>query len=185
MSKRKKITVQLKNYDLLNLNIQTSEKAKSIKTTNLILEKLLNKNFNRSDLIIGIGGGIIGDMIGFVSSIYKRGINFISIPTTLLSQVDSSLGGKTGVNTIQGKNLVGSFYQPKMVISDVNFLDSLPKREIICGYGEIIKHSLISNKKFYNFLNKNIQKIINLKSPEIEKAIFESCKVKKRIVETS
>ena len=106
-------------------------------------------------------------------------MQFINIPTTLLSQVDSSIGGKTGVNTNQGKNLIGSFYQPKLVISDINFLRSLPFREIICGYGEILKHALISDKKFYKYLDINILKILNLKSPFIEKAIYISCKIKK------
>ena len=103
-------------------------------------------------------------------------MKFINIPTTLLSQVDSSIGGKTGVNTKYGKNLVGSFYQPNLVISDVNFLKTLPKREIICGYGEILKHSLIANKNFYNFLNKNSKKILNLSSPFIEKVFLKAAK---------
>jgi len=100
-----------------------------------------------------------------------------------LSQVDSSIGGKTGVNTKYGKNLIGSFYQPNLVISDIQFLKTLPKRELICGYGEILKHSLIANKNFYNFLDKNNDKILNLSSPFIEKAIYESCKIKKNVVE--
>jgi len=133
--------------------------------------------------LISIGGGITGDVGGFAASLLKRGIKFINIPTTLLAQVDSSIGGKTGVNSKYGKNMIGSFYQPKLVISDMNFLASLPKKEIICGYGEILKHSLIANKNFYKFLNKNFNQIINLKSPFIEKAIFESCKIKKNFVE--
>ena len=133
--------------------------------------------------MIAIGGGITGDIVGFVASLFKRGMKFINIPTTLLSQVDSSIGGKTGINTHYGKNLIGSFYQPELVISEKNFLKSLPKREIICGYAEILKHSLISNKIFYNFLTKNISKILRLQSPFIEKAIFDSCKIKKKIVE--
>ena len=133
--------------------------------------------------MIAVGGGITGDIVGFTASLFKRGMKFINIPTTLLSQVDSSIGGKTGINTKYGKNLIGSFYQPKIVIIDINFLKSLPKREIICGYGEIFKHSLISNRNFYNFLNKNFVNILKLKSPFIEKAIFESCRIKKLVVE--
>jgi 3-dehydroquinate synthase len=144
---------------------------------------LLDKNFSRQDCLITIGGGITGDVGGFAASLFKRGLNFVNIPTTLLSQVDSSIGGKTGVNTKEGKNLIGSFYQPKMVISDIEFLKSLPKREIICGYGEIFKHSLILNKQFFKYLNINFSKVLNLKSPFIEKAIYESCKIKKTIVE--
>ena len=94
-----------------------------------------------------------GDIVGFVSSIFKRGINFINIPTTLLAQADSAIGGKTGVNSIYGKNLVGAFYQPRLVISDISFINSLPKKEMICGYAEILKHSIIKDKKFFNCIN--------------------------------
>tara|TARA_B110000971_G_scaffold39183_1_gene38096 strand:+ start:1973 stop:3079 length:1107 start_codon:yes stop_codon:yes gene_type:complete len=161
-----------------------SEKNKNIKSVLKIVSLLLKKNFNRNDCLISIGGGITGDVSGFAASIYKRGLKFINVPTTLLSQVDSSIGGKTGVNTQYGKNLIGSFYQPSLVISDINFLTSLPKREIVCGYGEVLKHSLINDKKFFSFLNKNGSKILELKSPFIEKAIYKSCLIKKKIVET-
>ena len=177
-----KLTKSLKKK-IFKLTFTANERNKSLTQVNKILQILLNKNFTRQDCLISIGGGITGDIGGFAASIYKRGINFINIPTTLLSQVDSSIGGKTGVNTKEGKNLIGSFYQPKLVISDTEFLKSLPQREIICGYGEIFKHSLILNKKFFNYLNNNSYKILNLKSPFIEKAIFESCKIKKIIVE--
>ena len=122
-------------------------------------------------------------MSGFAASIFKRGLKFVNIPTTLLSQVDSSIGGKTGINNKYGKNLIGAFYQPSLVISDIIFLKSLPKREIICGYGEILKHAIISDKKFFSFLDLNGSQILNLKSPLIEKAIFKSCSIKKRVVE--
>jgi len=162
---------------------KANEINKNINSVNKILDILLNKNFSREDCLISVGGGITGDISGFAASIFKRGLKFINIPTTLLSQVDSSIGGKAGVNTKYGKNLIGSFYQPNLVISDIQFLKTLPNREVICGYGEILKHSLIANKNFFNFLDKNSKKIINLKSPFIEKAIFESCKIKKNIVE--
>jgi 3-dehydroquinate synthase/shikimate kinase/3-dehydroquinate synthase len=162
---------------------KASEINKNLNSVNNILDILLNKNFSREDCLISIGGGITGDISGFAANLFKRGLKFINIPTTLLSQVDSSIGGKTGINTKYGKNLIGSFYQPNLVISDIQFLKTLPRREIICGYGEILKHSLIANKKFYNFLDKNNKKIINLSSPFIEKAIYESCKIKKSIVE--
>ena len=164
-------------------SFNASEKNKNQKNIDGILKILLEKNFSRKDSLIALGGGITGDISGFAASIFKRGLQFINVPTTLLSQVDSSVGGKTGINTNQGKNLVGSFYHPKLVISDIDFLKSISKREIICGYGEILKHSLIANKKFYNFLNKNYWKIIDLKTPIIEKTIYESCKIKKRVVE--
>ena len=178
-----KIKRSLKNKDLYIFFFKASEKNKNQKTINTILNVLLKKNFSRQDCLITVGGGITGDVGGFAASLFKRGLQFVNIPTTLLSQVDSSIGGKTGINTSYGKNLLGSFYQPKMVISDTNFLKSLPKREIVCGYGEILKHSLISDKKFYKFLDKNVFKILNLKSPFIEQAIFKSCKIKKKVVE--
>ena len=178
-----KISQGLKKKKIFKFNFDANEKNKNIKIVNKILKILLNKNFSRQDCLITVGGGITGDVGGFAASLYKRGLNFINIPTTLLSQVDSSIGGKTGVNTKEGKNLIGSFYQPKMVISDTEFLKSLPKREIICGYGEIFKHSLILNKNFFKYLNINWSKVLNLKSPFIEKAIYESCKIKKTIVE--
>ena len=160
-----------------------NEKNKNLKNINIILNKLFKYNFNRNDCIISIGGGITGDVSGFAASIFKRGLKFINIPTTLLSQVDSSIGGKTGVNNKYGKNLIGSFMQPDLVISDISILNSLPKREIICGYGEILKHSLIKKGNTFKYLNKNYSKIISLKSPFIEKAIAESCKIKRNIVE--
>ena len=178
-----KIKASLKNKKIFTFLIEAKEKNKSQRMTNDILEFMLNKNFSRTDCLIAIGGGITGDISGFAASLYKRGLQFINIPTTLLAQVDSSIGGKTGVNTKYGKNLIGSFYQPKLVISDVSFLKTLPKREIICGYGEILKHSLIADNNYFKFLNKNIENIIKLKSPFIEKAIYKSCKIKKEIVE--
>ena len=167
----------------IKIYFNSNEKNKNFKTIIRILEILQKKDFNRNDVLITVGGGITGDTGGFAASIYKRGIKLVNVPTTLLSQVDSSVGGKTGINTKFGKNLVGSFYQPELVISDINFLKSLPKREIVCGYGEILKHSIIKNKKFFNFLDKNIFNILDLKSPYIEKAILESCKIKQEIVQ--
>ena len=161
----------------------SSERNKNQKSINKILSILLSKNFNRNDCVISIGGGITGDVSGFAASIFKRGLKFVNIPTTLLSQVDSSIGGKTGINTKYGKNLIGAFYQPSLVISDTIFLKSLPKREIICGYGEILKHAIIADKKFFSFLDINGFQILNLKSPLIEKAIFKSCSIKKTVVE--
>ena len=178
-----KIIKSLKNKQKIIYYFNASEKNKNIASTNKILELLLKKNFHRNDCLISVGGGITGDVSGFASSIFKRGIKFINIPTTLLAQVDSSIGGKTGINSKYGKNLIGSFYQPSLVISDIDFLKTLPIREIVCGYGEILKHSLISNKKFFLFLNKNASKILSLKTPYIEKSIKESCLIKKNIIQ--
>ena len=178
-----KIKRSLINKKVYVYFISATEKNKNQKTVEKILEILLKQNFSRQDCLFSIGGGITGDIGGFVASLFKRGLKFINIPTTLLSQVDSSIGGKTGVNTRHGKNLIGNFYQPNLVISDIQFLKTLPKRELVCGYGEILKHSLIANKNFFKFLDKNYTKIFNLKSPFIEKAIYESCKIKRDVVQ--
>jgi 3-dehydroquinate synthetase len=151
-----KLTKSLKKKKISKFIFNANEKNKNINSIHKILQLLLNKNFSRLDCLISIGGGVTGDVGGFAASLYKRGLQFINIPSTLLSQVDSSIGGKTGVNTREGKNLIGTFYQPKIVISDTEFLKSLPKREIICGYGEIFKHSLILNEK-----EKGVRKILN------------------------
>ena len=129
----KRISNSLKRYELYKFFYNANEKNKNQKNVSKILDLLLKKNFSRDDCLISIGGGITGDVAGFAASLFKRGLKFVNIPTTLLSQVDSSVGGKTGINTSQGKNLIGSFYQPKIVISDVDVLKSLPFREIICG----------------------------------------------------
>ena len=163
--------------------IKANEKNKNQITVDKILKLLFKKNFNRNDCIISLGGGITGDVVGFTASIYKRGIKFINIPSTLLAQVDSSIGGKTGINNNFGKNLIGSFYQPDLVISDTSLLRSLPKRELICGYGEMLKHSLISGISEFEYLNKYKFQILNLEKQFIQNAIFRSSKIKKKIVE--
>ena len=184
---KKMINKVLKSLSKNKISIHfftANEKNKNQKSINDILSILLRKNFNRNDCVVSIGGGITGDISGFAASIFKRGLKFVNIPTTLLSQVDSSIGGKTGINSKYGKNLIGSFYQPSLVVTDISFLKSLPDRELICGYGEILKHAIIADKKFFDFLNKNATKILALKSPLIEKAIFKSCSIKKKVVET-
>mgnify|MGYP001168012192 CR=1 FL=1 len=163
---------------------KANEINKNINYVNKILEILLKKNFSRDDCVISVGGGITGDVSGFVASLFKRGLKFINLPTTLLSQVDSSIGGKTGVNSPQGKNLIGTFYQPDFVVTDVSTLEKLPNREMVCGYGEILKHSFILDKSFFNWLDNNGRKIIIKKDKNIiKKAIVHSCKIKSKIVE--
>ena len=169
---------KLKNYNLLFLPFLANEKNKSLKAVNYFLNILQSKKFNRADLLISVGGGITGDVTGFVASVFKRGINFINIPTTLLAQVDSAIGGKTGVNTYHGKNLIGSFYQPKLVISDTAFIDSLPKKEMICGFAEILKHSIIKDEIFFRWLKKNTNFILAKKPKELTHAIKKSCQIK-------
>jgi len=160
-----------------------SEKNKSQKSIDKIQNILFNKRFNRDDCLIAFGGGIVGDVSAYAASTYKRGMKFINIPTTLLSQVDSSIGGKTGINNKFGKNLIGSFFQPDLVISDIEILKSLPKREIVCGYAEILKSSLLDNQRNFDFLNKNFFNILKLEKKSLKKAIINSCLLKRKIVQ--
>ncbi len=178
-----KLKKNLQKKEVYYFIFNANEKNKNLLNINKILDKLFLNNFNRNDSLISLGGGITGDVSGYAASIYKRGIKFINIPTTLLAQVDSSIGGKTGVNNKYGKNLIGTFYQPDLVVSDIIFLKSLPIRELICGYAEILKHSLISSKKNFFFLERFQKEIIKLKKKYIVKAIVESCKIKKSVVE--
>ena len=173
----------LKSKKKFIYELNPSEKNKNSINIDKIHNILFKNKFNRDDCLISFGGGIVGDVVGFASSTFKRGIKFINIPSTLLSQVDSSIGGKTGINNKYGKNLIGSFYQPELVISDIKILNSLPYREIICGYAEILKSSLINGYRSFNFLDKNLNSILKLKRKYLEKAILESCKVKKQIIE--
>ena len=159
------------------ISIRFNEREKNYNSVEKILEILQKNNFNRNDSIICLGGGIAGDLCGFAASIFKRGLKFINIPTTLLSQVDSSIGGKTGFNTKFGKNLIGTFYQPNIVICDTTFLSTLPKRELISGYAEVIKHCLIRDKIMFD-------KIYNLEWTDIDWdfIINHSIKIKSDIV---
>ena len=179
---KKKLINNLKLKKKILYIFNANEKNKNLESIRKIHQLLFKNKFNREDCIISFGGGITGDVAGFASSTFKRGIKFINIPTTLLAQVDSSIGGKTGVNNEFGKNQIGSFYQPDLVISDTSLLSSLPFREIICGYAEILKSSLIDGKKSFEYLDKNLNSILKLKSLIIQKAILNSCKLKKKIV---
>ncbi len=165
-----------KNFIIIYLNC--GEQIKSIKNYSFLIENLLSKNINRDSILISIGGGSLGDLTGFIASTVLRGVDFKLIPTTLLSQVDSSIGGKNGINSIYGKNLVGTFYHPSEVIIDTNFLRTLPKREIKSGYSEIIKHSLINDLSFFNWLDKNFDKLLNLDVKILERAIKQSLMIK-------
>ena len=175
---KKIILKNLRRYKVYTYSFTANEKTKSIKSVTVLLEKMLSKNLNRTDLIIGIGGGITIDLSGFVASVLKRGVNFISVPTTLLSQVDAAIGGKTGVNSKFGKNLIGSFSQPKLVINDTTFLKSLKRKEMVCGYAEILKHAVINDKRFFNWLSLNTKYIFSLHSKKLIYAIKKSCNIK-------
>ena len=182
--KLNKIKNSLKNYNCSIIRLNTSEKIKNLRTVNNLINILLKKNFHRDDCLIAFGGGILGDIVSLTANLIKRGIKFVNIPSTLLSQVDSSIGGKTGINSKYGKNMIGTFYQPELVISDIDTLKSLPKREIVCGYAEILKHALILDRKLFFWLQKNGKNILNLKNKSlIQKAIYKSCKIKTKIIE--
>jgi len=180
---KKKIKKQIKNYKVYVYEYTPNENLKSFTKANILVEKLLKNNLSRSDVIIAAGGGIIGDFAGFVASILKRGVNFINLPSTLLAQVDSSIGGKTGVNSGRGKNLIGSFYQPRVVISELGFLKSLSRRNMVCGFAEILKHSLIRDNNFFKSLSKNSKNILEKLDFEIiRNVITKSCKIKLHFV---
>ena len=168
----------IKEKNVKIITIHCGEKIKTINGYKHLAEELIKNNVNRRSAIVAIGGGTLGDLAGFVSSTVLRGLNFFLIPTTLLSQVDSSIGGKNGINTIYGKNLLGTFYQPKKVLIDISLLHSLPKKEIKSGYSEIVKHALINDYKFFCWLEKNISELLCLNKSVLEKAIYKSIMIK-------
>lgn len=165
-----------------NLSLKGGEKTKSYDGLEKTLEWLLENKIDRQSVLIAVGGGVIGDLVGFVASIVMRGVPFVQVPTTLLSQVDSSVGGKTGINTAQGKNLVGSFYQPKAVICDIGTLGTLPERELQAGYAEIVKYGLINDIDFFEWLDENGENILKLDKSAMIQAIETSCLSKASIV---
>ena len=164
------------------IGIPGGDKTKNFSQLNLILEKSLSFGINRDSLIIAFGGGVVGDITGFASSILLRGLDYIQIPTTLLSQVDSSVGGKTGINSSKSKNLIGSFHQPIAVIADIDILKTLPKREFLAGMVEIIKYGLIKDLNFFVYLEKYYKEILNYEQSKLKNIICKSCKVKSEII---
>ena len=161
---------------------KATEKSKNLKNVESIFSSLMENNFGRDTLLIALGGGITGDAAGFAASTYMRGIQYIQIPTTLLAAVDSSVGGKTGVNFLRSKNIIGSFYQPEMVLIDTQFFVTLPNREILCGVGEILKYAFISSKNFSDYFSKNLQKLFLLDYKVVLKVISESVRFKSAVV---
>lgn len=170
----------LKDYQ--KIIIASGEQSKSFDFLEKICEEILHKGCDRKSLIIAFGGGVVGDLAGFVASILLRGIDFVQVPTTLLAMVDSSVGGKVAINSKFGKNLIGSFYQPKLVICDLNFLATLTSRHLKSGYGEIVKYGLIYDYDFFEYLEKNYQHIFNLDAEVLQLVITRSCEIKARIV---
>ncbi len=168
------------DYDVMIL--PDGEQTKSLDNFNTIITRLLEKKFNRTCQLVALGGGVVGDLTGFVAACYQRGVDFVQIPTTLLAQVDSSVGGKTAVNHPLGKNMIGAFYQPTAVIADTNLLQSLPERELSAGLAEVIKYGLIKDAEFFVWLQKNISGLMQREQQALSYAIERSCINKAEVV---
>ncbi len=164
------------------LELPDGEKYKTLETFNTVMSYLLENNISRDVVIIALGGGVIGDLVGFAASCYQRGVDFIQIPTTLLSQVDSSVGGKTAVNHPLGKNMIGAFYQPKSVIIDTNCLSTLPAREFSAGMAEVIKYGIIYDEEFFVWLEQHMDDLYALEEQALTYAIARCCQIKAEVV---
>ena len=182
---RKKLLKELKSTEkeLYTFSFTAGEDNKNISTVQSLYEELINKNFERKDVILAVGGGVVGDLAGFTAATYLRGIRFAGIPTTLLAMSDSSVGGKTGVDFMAYKNMVGAFHQPSLVYMNTGSLTSLPEREYLSGMAEIIKYGYIWDKEFLSYLKENIHKIISKDKEALEYIIYNSCRIKKEVVE--
>ncbi len=167
---------------VIEIILPDGEAYKNSETLNQIYNALLQNRCERSTTLIALGGGVIGDLTGYAAATYLRGVPFIQIPTTLLSQVDSSVGGKTGINHPLGKNMIGAFYQPKLVLADIDTLQTLPKRELSAGVAEVIKYGLIRDADFFDWLETNIEKLMALDDAVVSYAIYRSCKNKAEVV---
>lgn len=173
-----------KNYIKLDyVIIPDGEKFKNLSTANIIFTELINKMHGRDTTLIALGGGVIGDLTGFVAATYQRGVRFIQIPTTLLSQVDASIGGKTAVNHAYGKNMIGAFYQPDSVLIDLNFLNTLPIRELKSGIAEVIKYGIITDYEFFAWIEENYQLLLSLNNDAIKHCIIRCCEIKSLIIQ--
>jgi 3-dehydroquinate synthase len=171
-------------YDPTPIILPPGERTKTLGTIAKILDVLARKKFERQSLLLALGGGVIGDITGFAASIYQRGIPFVQVPTTLVAQVDSSVGGKTGVDHRLGKNLIGAFYQPRAVLIDPLMLRTLPRREWIAGLAEVIKYGIIADEEFFAFLEKAMSALLKLDEEPVLHAIKRSCEIKAQVVAT-
>ena len=171
---------ELAGYPVIAIGL--GEKNKTLQTVEYIYKKLVELEADRSTFIAGVGGGIVCDITGFAASTYMRGLRFAFVPTTLLAQVDASVGGKNGVNFNGFKNMIGVFNQPEFVICDMKLLKTLPKKEILCGFAEIVKHALIADANMFNFLEKNLRKALALNSRIIEELVYMSVIIKSDVV---
>lgn len=158
------------------------EQYKNLEQINTIFDHLLQNRHNRTTTLVALGGGVIGDMTGFAAACYQRGVAFVQVPTTLLSQVDSSVGGKTGVNHPKGKNMIGAFHQPQCVVIDTDVLSTLPGKELSAGMAEVIKYGLIYDESYLCFLEENIKGLMSLQPDLLAEAIFRSCEIKAEVV---
>ncbi|MDY6982849.1 MAG: 3-dehydroquinate synthase [Pseudomonadota bacterium] len=177
-----KVKESLSGLNVRDVILPDGENHKTLETVAKIYDALLEHSFSRSCTLIALGGGVIGDMTGFAAATYQRGVNFIQIPTTLLAQVDSSVGGKTGVNRPLGKNMVGAFFQPRCVVIDTATLNTLPDRELKAGLAEVIKYGLINNTPFYEWLWKHLPQLLQRDADTLKQAIKVSCEEKAAIV---
>ncbi len=173
---------QLSGYNVVSKILPVGEEQKNLNTVSLILDLMLKASFGRSVTVIALGGGVVGDIAGFVASCFQRGVDFVQIPTTMLAQVDSSVGGKTGVNHPLGKNMIGAFHQPKCVISDIDTIRSLESRQLSAGLAEVIKYGLIQDLKFFNWLSDNIESLLNCEKQTLTETILQCCHIKANIV---
>jgi 3-dehydroquinate synthetase len=168
--------------DVLDIVLPDGEEYKNWETLNRIFDALLGNRCERGTTIIALGGGVIGDLAGFAAATYLRGVPFIQIPTTLLAQVDSSVGGKTAINHPLGKNMIGAFYQPQLVVSDISTLSTLPERELSAGLAEVIKYGLIMDRPFFEWLEHNIDSLRNRNAEALAYAVQRSCEDKAAVV---
>ena len=176
-------TLAEKNVRHDRIILDDGEQFKTVATVERLLDALLENRHDRRSTIIALGGGVVGDIAGFTAAIYQRGVNFIQIPTTLLAQVDSSVGGKTGVNHALGKNMIGAFYQPQCVIADIATFATLPGRELGAGLAEVIKYGLIHDAEFFAWLESNIDALLAREPAALAQAVLVSCQIKARVVE--
>lgn len=162
---------------------QAGEEQKNLSTVGNLYEFLIQNKFERKDLLLALGGGVVGDLTGFTAATYLRGINFIQVPTSLLAMVDSSIGGKTGVDYLEYKNMVGAFYQPKLVYVNINTLQTLPENQYYAAMGEILKHGLIQDADYYEWLINNLAEIYLKETNVLEEMVLRSMQIKKAVVE--
>lgn len=176
------VETALSDFDTRTVVLPDGEAHKNLTVLNQIFDALLEASFDRSCTLIALGGGVVGDMAGFAAASYQRGVDFIQIPTTLLAQVDSSVGGKTGVNHTQGKNMIGAFHQPRCVIADTNTLEPLPVSELRAGLAEVVKYGFIIDSDFFDWLESNLPALLAKNPDALAHAIRRSCEIKADIV---